>query len=76
MCNGEATLEFSRGGGGSSERWEGASAKVTNAVLAFALPLGSALVVRSDEPLHLRENTRRPSSKCAPVLFMIISCFS
>ena len=57
-----------------SERWEGGSAKVANAVLAFAFRPGSTLVARSDDPLHLRGNTRRSSSKCVPVLESFNDC--
>ena len=63
------------GEGDSSERWEGGSTKVANAILVFAFPPGSTLVIRSDNPLHLRGNTRRPPSKCAPVLFGMVSFF-
>ena len=53
-ATGEARLGFSRGERGPSERWEGGSTKVANAVLVFAFSLRSTLVARSDDPLHLR----------------------
>ena len=74
-ATGEVTLLYGRGEGGPSERWEGVSAKVANAVLAFARPPGSTLVACRDDPLYLRGNTSRPPSKWAPVLFRMISCF-
>ena len=52
------------------------SANVASAVFALACPPGITLVVRRDDPLLLRGNTRRPFSKWDPVLFRIISCFS
>ena len=75
-ATGEVTLGFGRGEAGPSERWEGSSTKAANAVLMFACLPGVVLVARSDDPLHLRGNTRRPRSKCAPLLFRMISCFS
>ena len=70
---GEAALAFGRREGGPSERWEegllerweGGSAKVAKAIPAFAFHPDSTVVACSDESLHLREGTRRPSSKCA-----------
>ena len=47
-ATGEATLEFGRGEGGPSERWEGGSTKVANVALAFAFPSGSTLGARSE----------------------------
>ena len=75
MYNGESYTRVRQGEGGPSERWGGGSTKVANAVLAFAFLPGSILVARSDDPWHLRGNTIRPPSKCAPVLFRMISYF-
>ena len=55
--NGEVTLLFGGGEGGPSERWEGGSAKVANAVLAFACPPGSSLVACRDDSF-IYEGTR------------------
>ena len=71
-ATGDALLEFGRGEGGPSERWKGVSTEAANAVLAFVFHPGSTRVARSDEPLHLRGKTRRPSIRCTP----IFSCFS
>ena len=74
-ATGEVTLLFGRGEGGPSERCKGGSTKAANAVLAFAFPPGNTLVACTDDPLHLRGNSRQPPSKWAPVLFRRISCF-
>ena len=58
VCNGGSYTTVRKRRRGPSERWEGCSTKVANAVLAFAFPPGSTLVARSDGSLHLRRKTR------------------
>ena len=67
-ATGEVKLRYCTG--------EGGSVNVASALLALACAPGITLVVRRDDPLLLRGNTRRPFSKWAPVLFRMISCFS
>ena len=70
---GEATLGFGMEEEGSSKRCKDGTSKGTNEVLAPAFRLGRTLVTRNDEPLHLRGNIKRPSSKGTLVLFNLIS---
>ena len=64
----EVTLRYCTGGGGS--------VNVASALIALECAPSITLVARRDDPFLLRGNTRRPSSKWAPDLFRMISCFS